>query len=230
MNAPILLDADTVRRRLLLWGRENIKRYPWRFTDDPYRVLVSEIMLQRTRADQVVPIYSRFLQFYPEVQALAQADEGELKELLRPLGLGWRVEKLRAAAVKIVQEHGGIVPRTKKELLSLPGVGQYIAGAILCFAYGMPEVLVDTNTVRITGRLFGLSVTESSRRSPEFRRLLELLLDRNDPRTFNYALLDFGSDVCRARRPICTGCPLSDLCSFRLRHSGGVRYAGTPDL
>ena len=128
------IEVGRFRRSLIQWGRLYGRSYPWRQTQDPYRVLVSEILLHRTRADQVLPLYENLVVRYPSASALASASETELQTLLYSGGLRWRVGLMRNMAAEVVERHGGIVPQTSAELLSLPGVGQYIASAVLCCA------------------------------------------------------------------------------------------------
>lgn len=206
---------DVMRRRLIEWGRQNFRNFPWRFTTDPYFILISEILLHRTRAEQVVPFYLELIKRYPTVVTLANAKLSDLKMLLYPLGLRWRVEKMHLMAKEIVKRYSGKIPYEKKKLLALPGISQYIAGAVLCFAYGKPEPLLDTNTVRVIGRLFGLSVTDSSRRSKKFEKLMYAFLDKDNPREFNYALLDLAAIICLKKTlPRCSICPLKEFCKY----------------
>lgn len=171
-------------------------------------------MLHRTKADQVVSVYSRFLERFPTIDALSAASITDVKKVLYPLGLRWRTEFLHQMAKEIVGEHSGKIPSEKKELESLPGVGDYIASAVRCFSLGHPEALLDTNTVRILGRFFGIKVTDSSRRSRRFRELYLSLIDARRPREFNYAMIDLGGLVCTSKNPLCNSCPVSKICKY----------------
>lgn len=150
---------------LLAWWRNNKRDFPWRNTADPYRILVSEILLHRTRADQVVPVYNEFIREFPTVKNLAKAKQARARKILHPLGLFWRNNLLKPLAMEIVNSYNGVVPWTIEQLESLPGVSKYIAAAVSCFAFGNQEPLLDTNTVRILGRVFGLTTGDGSRRS-----------------------------------------------------------------
>lgn len=119
---------EVMRKKLIEWGKRNFREFPWRFTTDPYRILVSEILLHRTRAEQVVPFYIKLIRRYPTVTSLARAKLSDLEALLHPLGLRWRIEKMLLMAREIVERYGGLVPDRKEDLLSLPGVSDYIAG------------------------------------------------------------------------------------------------------
>jgi A/G-specific adenine glycosylase len=151
---------EELRSRLLIWGRENRRTFPWRETRDPWRVLLAEVLLHRTRADQVVPVYLAAVERYPDPAAMARAHLRDLRRLMRPLGLHWRVPLMREMARQILRRHGGRIPPDRQALQALPGVSDYIAGAVCCFAFGMPEPVLDTNTVRVLGRLFGLPVRD----------------------------------------------------------------------
>jgi len=205
----------TFRKKIIKWGKKNFREYPWRKTKDPYKILISEIMLHRTKADQVVPVYNRFLLKFPNIYDLARAEINEIEKIFKKLGLGWRIEKLSQTARIIVNQHCGVIPHDKKSLLELPGVGDYIASAVSCFAFSKPEPLLDTNTVRIVGRIFNLDITESSRRNKEYCELMKNLIDKKKPRRFNFALLDLGAILCLKRgEPRCLECPLKTFCSY----------------
>jgi A/G-specific adenine glycosylase len=209
------IDLGAFRAVLVSWGRENLRSYPWRLTEDPYLILAAEIMLHRTQARQVVPIYERFIAAYPTPEALAQAEVEELHSALYSLGLRWRIELLAAMARDLMNRFGGQVPKGREDLLSLPGVSDYICSAVRCFAWGYPDPLVDTNTVRVVGRLFGLEVKDSSRRNRTFRELLTALVDPEQPQAYHYALLDLADTLCTKRRlPRSEQCPLLAWCKY----------------
>ncbi len=198
---------------LLRWGQENFRAFPWRLTRDPYKILLSEVMLHRTQAIQVVPVYENFVRQYPDLPALAKASKDDLHKALYSLGLRWRIDLIYQMVVELMSRFGGEVPSERTELLSLPGVSEYIAGAVRCFAWGFPEPLADTNTVRIVGRLFGLEIKDSSRRNALFLKLLAGLVDQHQPRSYNFALLDLADRVCKKKQPPdCNNCPLNQIC------------------
>ncbi len=208
------LDSVRLGELLLLWGQDNFRAFPWRTTVDPYRILMSEVMLHRTQAIQVVRVYQSFLMTYPNIAVLAKASLQELQDALFSLGLRWRVDLIHRMAGEIMSKWDGQIPVERADLLSLPGVSGYIAGAVRCFSWNLPEPLADTNTIRITGRLFGLESKDSSRRSSRFRTLLNSLIYVGEPRRYNYALLDLADGVCMKKRPpTCHLCPLQSLCS-----------------
>jgi len=205
------------RRNLISWWRTNGREFPWRETQRPYNLLVAEVFLHRTRARQVAPLYLRFVREYRSWQDVATASLHELRSLLKPLGLNWRVRLLHRMAKEIVRRFRGQTPRQRDALESLPGVGHYKATAVRCFAYGQPEVLLDTNTVRVLSRLRGIRQSDASRRSRLYRTELSQLLDRRRAREFNLALLDLAALVCKPSDPDCLACPVSDHCYYGRR-------------
>ena len=207
------VDADWFRSQVREWGKVHTRSFPWRETADPYRLLIAEVMLHRTQVRQVVPVYERFLSLYPDVAALAGASKEDLHDVMEPLGLHWRIDLVADMADDLVNRFGGTVPSDRDALMSLPGVSDYIASAVQCFSFGIAAPLVDTNTVRVVGRVFGLEIKPSSRRNRRFRELLSSLLDRDHPADYNYALLDLAHLVCLSRRsPECELCPLEPCC------------------
>jgi len=211
-----VIDALSFRKALVAWGQKNFRTFPWRLTKDPYCILMAEIMLHRTQAPQVVPVYERFIERYPDVPVLAQATSNELHGALCSLGLRWRVTLVHTMAAELMARFNGQVPREKESLFSLPGVSEYISGAVRCFAWNLPEPLIVTNTVRVVGRLFGLVVKDSSRRNRQFRELIESLVEPGDSRAYNFALLDLAEGVCMKKRPpACKECPVHKWCSSR---------------
>jgi A/G-specific adenine glycosylase len=204
-----------MREDLLQWWILSGKRdFPWRETNDPYKVIIAEILLHRTRAEQIVPLYHLLLNQYPDIHTLAESSPDELTRLLRSSGLHWRWKFLHSMAVNIEMKFNGQIPLGFEELTSLPGVSHYIASAVRCFAFGYADVLLDTNTVRVTGRLLNLPITDSSRRSRLFRQVLEYFIDLKHPREFNFALIDLAALICRPRSPIHQDCPISGYCTY----------------
>lgn len=206
------INLKLLRELLKIWGKENYRDYPWRNTQNLYELMIAEFMLLRTRADQVMPVYKSFLDRFPDVEVLAAADRNEVMDALYSLGLSWRAEYMHGAAQLIIDEHGGEVPLDALE--SLPGASQYISAAIHCFGAGRAEPLIDANTVRIAGRLFGIVLKDSSRRSRHMRDILTAMLDKDHPREYNFALLDLGALVCK-KTPVCEVCPLSSVCKYK---------------
>lgn len=209
---------------LLAWGSTHQRTYPWRETREPYHVLIAEVLLHRTRADQVEPLYRSFTQKYPTLPDAARASADDLYRMLAPAGLRWRIDALRRCVHQIIEQYGGAVPETRAELEALPGIGHYIASAVRCFAFGHPDAVVDTNTVRIASRLFGFPVTDSSRRNSAVHAAVKRLVDPAAPRESNFALLDLGALVCTPREPACSACPVLAFCI-----TGRQRIAGATE-
>ncbi len=224
-----ILKSGDFAKNLLEWWKNNQRDFPWRRTRNPYKILVSEILLHRTRANQVTPLYIEFLERFPTMAALSRANVENVKRTLHSLGLSWRTELLHKMAIQIIKKHGSKIPSRREELEALPGVGHYIASAVRCFSYGYPEILLDTNTVRILSRIFGIEKTDSSRRSKQFREIYESLIDQEHPRNFNYAMIDLGALVCRPRKPVCHTCPLAKFCMYRLSQKTFSELRGDED-
>jgi A/G-specific adenine glycosylase len=210
-----LVNPVHFRRAMIAWGNKHFRAFPWRLTDDPYRILMAEIMLHRTRARQVEPVYERFIERYRDILALQQTPREELNSVLFSLGLHWRIDLIHQMVEELIVRFDGQIPYKKTDLLSLPGVGDYISSAVRCFAWNQAEPLIDTNTVRVVGRVFGLNIKDSSRRNQSIRELITALIDPVEPRRYNYALLDLADQVCTKKQPPnCGGCPLRRLCLF----------------
>ncbi len=212
------LDSAKVKAfqvRLLRWFQRNGRNLPWRGTRDPYEILVSEVMLQQTQVERVREYYGRFLQAYPTVQDLAAARPARVRESWDGLGYYARAQNLHAAARRIVREHEGRFPRRLEDVLALPGVGRYTAGAVISFAYGDPAPILDTNVRRVLTRIFVRR--RASRRADAERRLwalAESVIPVGEAWTMNQALMDFGATVCTARNPRCPDCPILRMCAY----------------
>jgi len=204
-------------RRLLKWFRENGRTYPWRQTADPYRIFVAEFMLQRTGAQQVLPVYAEFVARYPTWKDAGGADEETLQILLRPLGRVQRYRVFRKALLHVA-EHGGRLSASLRTLLRIPGVGPYTARAVLVFAHKRRLGLFDPNIYRVIGRVFGLaSAKRRPHTDPTMWRAVDDLIPRGRSKEMNLALLDFAAAVCRIRKPLCPVCPLNDICDYYRR-------------
>lgn len=206
---------EEYRMKVKKWGERNYRDFPWRRTQDPYKVLLAEIMLHRTQAVQVARIYESFIREYPDIKALAKANKSELHRVLFTLGLRWRIDLIKDMIEAIVDKYESRIPKDKSELMSLPGISEYIACSVRCFAWNMAEPLRDTNTVRVIGRIYNLDVKDSSRRNSKFKELAVELVDPEEPRAYNFALLDLADQVCTKKEgPKCDECPLNTLCSY----------------
>ena len=204
------------RRALLTWYGIHGRDLPWRNTSDPYHILVSEIMLQQTQVDRVLPKYAEWLQKYPSFEALASARIKDVTTTWRPLGYNVRPRRLHAIAREAVERYDGQLPSDEETLLSFKGIGAYTAGAIRSFAFGQRAAILDTNVARVLFRVFvgrGDPKTHAMRR--QLWRLSDVLVPRKRVFDFNQALMDLGATVCSARNPQCAVCPMSRLCVSR---------------
>ena len=201
------------RRRLLTWYRSHGRDLPWRQTDDPYHILVSEVMLQQTQVDRVLPKYHEWLVKYPSLAALAEARESDVAETWRPLGYNIRPRRLQAIARESVARFGGELPSDEETLLSFKGIGAYTSGAIRSFAFGQRAAILDTNVARVLFRVF---VAKGDPKAHAMRKQLwtisETLVPHKHVFDFNQALMDFGATVCSARKPGCRTCPMKKFC------------------
>jgi A/G-specific adenine glycosylase len=170
--------------KVLSWFQKQGRRLPWRRTRDPYKVLVAEIMLQKTKAQQVEKVFPSFLKKYPDLPSLAKAKKPELRALMKPLGLSYRAERLLSIAREIEKKFGGEIPKTPSQLAELKGVGKYIGNAVACFAFGEPLLAVDRNVERVVKRVFG--------RSGDVHSFLRTVAPRGKYKEFNRSLIDLG--------------------------------------
>ncbi len=200
-------------RRLLAWAETALTPFPWRGEHDPYRVWVSEVMLQQTRRETVVPYYRRFLERFPTIQALAAAEQQEVLKAWAGLGYYARARSMHAAARQAVEKFGGELPTNRHDLLSLPGIGPYTVGAILSLAFGQDEPVLDGNVRRVLCRL---ALLREDPGRPAVQRDLwataRALLIAGQAGRVNEALMELGATLCLPRRPRCGDCPLADLC------------------
>ncbi len=208
------VDSIAFRRRLLRWYDQSRRALPWRETNDPWRILVSEIMLQQTRVEAVIPYYHRFLERFPDAAALAEAAEADVLAAWSGLGYYSRARNLQRAARAVA--HG--FPSTYEEIRALPGVGPYTAGAVASIAWALPHPAVDGNVLRVISRVTGdagdiaLPATRD-----RFTQAAQQLLDTRRPGDFNQALMELGATVCLPRNPQCLVCPVARNCQARLQ-------------
>ncbi|MBA2355937.1 MAG: A/G-specific adenine glycosylase [Acidobacteria bacterium] len=202
---------------MLTWYRAQGRDLPWRRTRDPYHILVSEIMLQQTQVDRVLPKYEEWLRKYPSFEALAEAADDEVVQTWRPLGYNIRPRRLQSIAREAVSRYDGRLPSDETTLRSFKGIGAYTAGAIRSFAFGQRAAILDTNVARVLFRVF---VGDGEPKSHAMRRHLwdisRTLLPHKHVFDFNQALMDLGAIVCTARKPLCLVCPMARHCAFRL--------------
>lgn len=201
------------RERLLTWFRANRRDLPWRQTRAPYRILVSEVMLQQTQVDRVIPFYQAWLERFPTVETLAAAPTAEVIRAWAGLGYNRRAVNLQRTAQFVVEELRGVFPRTVDELQKLPGVGPYTAGAIACFAFEQDVGFVDTNIRRVLHRVFyGVDVPAPAASQAEIAAIATNIVPAGNGWEWGQALMEFGAIQCTARKPACVVCPLQTCC------------------
>lgn len=207
------LDIAAFQYDLISWFKEEQRDLPWRKDQDPYKVWVSEIMLQQTRVDTVIPFFNRFIEWFPTIEDLADANEDRVLKAWEGLGYYSRVRNLQSAVKEVKEKYNGKVPNTPKEIADLKGVGPYTAGAILSIAYGIPEPAVDGNVMRVLSRI--LSIWEDIAK-PSTRKIFETavrqLISHDDPSAFNQALMELGALICTPTSPSCLLCPVREHC------------------
>ena len=198
---------------LTVWYQQNKRDLPWRTKNDPYWVWVSEIILQQTRVDQGTAYFLRFIDRFPDVNALASAPENEVLKVWQGLGYYSRARNMHIAARQIVNEFNGFFPDTIINIEKLKGIGSYTAAAIASIAFGLPYAVIDGNVYRVLSRVFGIETPiDTSTGKREFSELANLLLDRQNPAVFNEALMEFGALQCTPQNPDCNRCPFQDQC------------------
>jgi A/G-specific adenine glycosylase len=204
------------RKRLLGWFRQFQRDLPWRRTKDPYRIWLSEIMLQQTRVAAVIPYYERFLERFPDIRALAEAPQEDVLRLWSGLGYYSRARNLQLAAQQIVATHGGAFPRTKEDVLALPGIGRYTAAAILSIAFDAKHAVLDGNVARVLARLDAVhGDLRDAARWQALQATADRLLDPKSPSDWNQAMMELGAMICTPRAPQCLLCPVSKFCRAR---------------
>src|SRR6188768_3339922 len=210
------LTKNSLHQRLLGWFSAEARDLPWRWTRDLYRIWISEIMLQQTQVVTVVGYFQRFVARFPDVRALAAADEHDVLRLWEGLGYYRRARQLHAAARQIVSVHDGEFPATFAEVVALPGIGRYTAGAILSIGRDVKLPILEANTVRVLSRLTAFRGDTTSPQGQKFLwRIAEELLPDDSVGNFNQALMELGATICTPRSPACLLCPVSALCPTR---------------
>jgi A/G-specific adenine glycosylase len=205
--------------RVIKWGRQSAKRYPWRNTSDPYAILIAELMLRKTTRRQVEKVFVKFLRRFPDPCSLSRARVRDIKYEIRSLGLeSVRARGLSKIAKVLMTKYEGRVPDDRESLLDLPHVGPYIANAVLCMAHDQQLPLVDTNTIRVVSRAFSIqSERKRDRTDPKMWTFVASLLPHRKARQFNLAMLDLAPSLCLPNNPKCTECPVLGLCDYGRR-------------
>ena len=209
---------DFFAKRLIKWYNFNKRELPWRSTSDPYKIWLSEIILQQTQVNQGLSYYLKFVEEFQTVKDLAKAPADKVMKLWQGLGYYSRARNLHEAAKNIVNEHKGEFPKAYEDIRALKGVGDYTAAAIASIAYNLPYAVVDGNVYRVLSRIFGIETPiDSTSGKKEFNELANELLTKKNPADYNQAIMEFGALYCRPKNPDCTNCIFNDKCeAYRL--------------
>jgi len=218
-SKPISKDMiiDEIRRRVISWEKEHWVPYPWRVNRTPYKVLIAELLLKRTTRQAVLREFPKFIQRFPDFNAVFNAPMVEVEEAFRHLGLyKQRAKQLKQLAEVIIKKYSGKIPDKWEDLVALPGIGVYLAGAVLSFGYGKKAPVLDSNVIRLLSRLTGIKV----KRHEDYLKLLWKLIPDEEHDYFNYGLIDLGALICHYKQPRCESCPLKDFCVQYLKNRG----------
>jgi len=220
--------ADIFVSTLLEWAKNNLREYPWRATEDPYKIMIAEIMLQRTRAEQVVPVYKRFLQKYPDLASLSTASVSDVRLAILSLGLEKRAKGIKQLANQIMEQYHGRIPRTREELMQLHWVGTYIANAILCHAFQTDVPTVDVNFARVLDRVFSLKPKQPAQKDKRVHEFARQLIPpaKGNCRVLNLGILDLASNICTSKKPSCQICPVNSVCDYGAVVLKGLKTRG----
>ena len=208
------VQKNSFKKILLKWNREkNSRKMPWKGEKDPYKIWLSEIILQQTRVDQGLDYYNRFIKEFPDINKLANASDKKVFKMWEGLGYYSRCRNLLATARYISKERKGNFPNSYKEINDLKGIGPYTASAISSFAFNLPHAVVDGNVFRVLARIFGIKTpTDTTEGKKLFNALAEELLDKKQPGIYNQSIMDFGAVVCKPASPLCQSCPFNKRC------------------
>jgi len=208
-----------IKLELLPWFAANRRTMPWRSNRTPYRVWISELMLQQTRVDQVIPYFNRFMKRFPSMKSLAAASQGDVLKQWEGLGYYSRARNLHKTAQIIANDRKGRFPNTAEEIIKLPGIGNYTAAAIGSLAFNLDLAVLDGNVIRVLSRLFAYTKdTRSTAAKKELQQFADTLLVKGDAGNFNEAMMELGATICLPKNPCCGECPLSRVC---LGHESG---------
>ena len=215
LNTDLISDFQD---RLLQWFSENKRDLPWRRTSNPYYIWISEVMLQQTQVDTVIPYYEEFISRFPTMHDLARAPQEDVLKRWEGLGYYSRARNLQSGVQEVVEKYNAKIPEEKKELLTVKGVGPYTAGAILSIAYGKPEPAVDGNVMRVLSRIFLIDEDIAKVKTRKtFESLLYELIPEQNASYFNQGLMEIGALICKPKNPLCDGCPLAIHCQARAK-------------
>lgn len=203
-----------LRKKLIHWYLKNGRDFPWRHTYDPYKIMIAEFMLHRTRAEQVVPVYNNFIEKYPDIFALTKAEENDIKKFTLNHGLHWRYRHFTEASRYISENLKGVIPENYRDLKKIPGVGEYISCAISIIAFNKPAPVVDSNIARFFNRFFDLNFKGEFRRKKRIIEKSSEFFNTDNCRNLLFALIDFCNIICKPRDPECNFCSINKLCEY----------------
>lgn len=207
------LDIKSFQNDLITWFEQEQRILPWREDSDPYKIWVSEIMLQQTRVDTVIPYFNRFMEWFPTLEDFAEADEEKILKAWEGLGYYSRVRNLQSAIKEVKEHYGGKVPNNHQDMIALKGVGPYTAGAVLSIAYGLPEPAVDGNVMRVLSRILLIQEDIAKQKTRNiFEDAVRLIISHKNPSSFNQALMELGALICTPGTPSCLLCPVNKHC------------------
>lgn len=205
---------------LLNWSKENSPSYPWRKTSDPYKVMISEMLLRRTRASSVESVYTDFLKKFPTVEALAKSSRNKIEEVIKSLGINSRSHKIKSTAKKLVENYPDIFPTEEKELIEVFGSrSNYTINAIRCFAQNQKAPIFDVNVKRIFERVFSIDFGNEAHKKKSSWEIVSYAIPERRVKQYNWALLDLGKSICTVSKPKCKLCPISSLCDYANKFS-----------
>lgn len=208
-------EIDIFQAILLYWYDTNKRIFPWRYIFNPYKVLISEILLQQTNVEKIVVPYLKIINEYKNVNELAEADTKFLSDIFKNIGLLYRVNRMISISKEIRDKFNGNIPDNWNELIKIKGIGRYICSSILCFGYSKPYAILDTNVIRVYERVLGITVECSrAREDKKLWEFAQIMLPKEYYVDYNYAILDFGAKVCSASKPKCNDCIFKDMCCF----------------
>jgi A/G-specific adenine glycosylase len=203
-------DIKVIQTKLVEWGNKNYDHYPWRSAKNKFHALIAEIMLQRTNAEKVVPIYNIFILTYPKIKNISEKEEEKLINLLKPLGL----QKRNKNIIKLIKKLSKVpIPKTKNGLTKLPGIGNYTANAFLSLHLGVKASIIDVNGIRLWTRILGIKNAKLRIEKADLFSLIDTFTPEKEFKEFNYAVLDFSRKICK-KRPKCEICPIIKECSY----------------
>jgi len=203
-----------IQSEIFKWYKTHGRDFPWRHTKDPYKIMIAEFMLHRTKAEQVVPVYLEFIEKYIDIKILVRTNFEDIKKVTEHLGLHWRARHFSEAAKYVADNYKGKFPEDYNGLKKIPGVGEYIAGAILTVCFNKPSPVVDSNIARFINRYFSLSLSGEIRRKKKIVELSAKLFEYENPGDLLFAIVDFTSLICKPSKPLCDKCSLKNKCSY----------------